>query len=111
MRHHRDRIHHRVDQAGDQVGRAGTGGRAAHADFAGGPRVAFGREAGVLLMPHQNVLDRVIVQGVVKRQRHAAGISENDLDLFPRQAFQHDLCAAHQFGDILILLRITDIAS
>ena len=54
----RNRIHHGVDQAGHQVGRARTGGRAAHAHLAGGARVSFRREAGVLLMPHQNVLDR-----------------------------------------------------
>ena len=35
----------RVDQAGDQVGRAGPGGRAADADLAGRPRIAFGGEA------------------------------------------------------------------
>ena len=72
MRDDRDRIHHGVHQAGDQVGGAGTGGGAADADFAGGARIAFGREAGVLFVPHQDVADVVIVERVVERQRDAA---------------------------------------
>ncbi len=52
----RDGIHHRIDQAGDQIGRAGAGSRAAHAHLARGARVAFRRERGVLLVPHQDVL-------------------------------------------------------
>ena len=87
----RDRIHHGVDQAGDQVGGAGTGGGAADADLAGGPRIALGGEGGVLFVPHQDVPDRVIVEGVVERQRDAAGISEDALDVFPQQTFEQHL--------------------
>ena len=31
-----------------------------------GPRIAFRRETGVLLVPHQHMPDRVIVQSVVQ---------------------------------------------
>ena len=53
----RDGIHHGVHQAGDKVGGAGAGGGAADADFAGGARVAFGGEAGVLFVAHEDVAD------------------------------------------------------
>ena len=85
-------------RAGDQVGGAGSGGRQAHADFAGGARVAFGRETGVLLMPHQDVAEGVIVQGVVQRQRDAARDTRKCTSTFSRdQAFQHDSCSADQW--------------
>ena len=53
-----NRVHHGVDQTRHQIGGAGTGSRAAHAHLAGRPRVALRREGGVLLVPHQHVLDR-----------------------------------------------------
>jgi hypothetical protein len=62
-----DGIHHGVDQAGDQVGGAGAGGGAADAHLAGGARVAFGGEAGVLFVAHQHMADVVVVDGVVER--------------------------------------------
>ena len=62
----RDGIHHGVHQAGDQVGGAGAGGGAADADLAGGAGVPFGGEDGVLLVPHQDVADGVVVHRVVK---------------------------------------------
>ena len=92
----RDRIHQGVDQAGDEVGGAGTGGGAADADLAGGARVTFGGEGGVLFVPHQDVADLVIVQRVVEGQRDAAGIAEDAIDAFADQAFQQHSRAAHQ---------------
>ena len=92
----RDGIHHGVHQAGDQVGGAGAGGGAADADLAGGARVAFGGEGGVLLVPHQDVADLVIVEGVVEGERDAAGIAEDAIDAFPGQAFEQHFRAAHQ---------------
>ena len=92
----RDRIHHRVHQAGDQVGGAGTGGGAADADFAGGARVAFGGEGGILLVPDQHVADVVVVQGVIEGQGDAAGIAEDAIHAFPGQTFQQHFRAAHQ---------------
>ena len=92
-----NRIHHGVDQAGDQVGGAGSGSGAADAYAAGGARIAFGGESGILLVPHQNVPDRMVVQGVVERQRDAARIAEEAVHVLANQAFQQDLRAGHQF--------------
>src|SRR5438067_1727867 len=71
---------------------------AAHAHLARRPRVALRRERRILLVPHQHVLDRRIVDGVIKRQRDTAWVAEDDLYLFPRQALQHHLRAAHEVG-------------
>src|SRR5690348_3853234 len=52
-----DGIHHGIDQAGDQVGGAGSGGSAADADASGGAGIAFGGEGGVLFVTHQDMAD------------------------------------------------------
>ena len=74
----------------------GPGGGAADAHFAGGARVAFGGEGGILLVAHQHVADGVIVEHVVEREGDAARIAENAIHAFPDQAFQQHPCAAHQ---------------
>ena len=73
----RDRIHQRVGQAGDRVGGAGPGGHQHAADLAGRARIAFGRVHRALLVPHQDVLQLVLLeQRVVDRQHRAARIAE-----------------------------------
>ena len=94
----RDGIHHGVDQAGDEVGGAGAGGGAADADLAGGARVAFGGEAGVLFVAHEDVADVVVVEGVVEREGDAAGIAEEAIDAFAGEAFEQHFGAAHEFA-------------
>ena len=84
----RDGIHHGVHQAGDEVGGAGAGGGAADADLAGGARIAFGGEGGIFFVPHQDVADVVIVEGVVEGEGDAAGIAEDAIHAFAGQAFQ-----------------------
>ena len=98
----RDGIHHGVHQAGGEVGGAGAGGGAADADLAGGARIAFGGEGGVLLVPHQHVADVVVVEGVVEGEGDAAGIAEDAIDAFPGQALQQHFRAAHQRRDIYV---------
>jgi hypothetical protein len=95
-RDHRYRIHERVDQAGDQIGGARTGCGAAHADPAGCPGISLGGKNGVLLVPHQDVPDMVIVDGVIKRQRDTAGVAENAIHLFVHKALEEHSCSAHQ---------------
>ena len=97
-----DGIHHGIDEAGDQVGGAGAGGGAADAYFAGGARVAFGGEAGVLFVAHQHMADVVVVEGVVEGEGDAAGISEEAVDAFARQAFQQHFRAVHQSRHIFL---------
>ena len=93
--HDGNRIHHRVHQTRHQVGRARTGRRAAHAHFAGGARIAFGREARILFVAHQDMADGVIVNRVIQRQRDAAGIAEEAIHALLGQTFQQHFRAAH----------------
>jgi hypothetical protein len=82
--HHRDRVHIGVGDGGDQVRRAGAAGRHADADAPGGLRVAGGRVAGPLLVPHQDVPDDLRVeQRVVGRQDGAAGDAEHHVSAHP----------------------------
>src|SRR6185312_17237761 len=76
----RDGIHQGIDEAGHEVGGAGARGGAANAGSAGGARIARGRERRVLLMPDEDVLDVRVVDRIVERQRHAAGIAEKYID-------------------------------
>ena len=71
--HHRHRVQHRVGDAGDQVRRARSGGRHAHADAAAGARIAVGRECRALLVADQHVAAGLEpVQRVVERHDRAA---------------------------------------
>jgi len=78
----RNRIHHGVDQTRHQIGGAGTRSGAAHTHLASRPRVALGREGGVLLVPDQDVLNGRVIDGVIKRQCHAAWVPKDNFYLF-----------------------------
>ena len=92
----RDRIHQRVGEAGDRVGRAGAGGDEQHADLAGRARVAFGGVRGALLVAHQDVADLVLAEErVVDRQHRAAGIAEHVLDALVLQRLDDHFGAGH----------------
>ena len=75
----RHRVHVRVRDRRDQVGRARTGGRHADADPAGGLRVPGGGVAGALLVADQDVPHRRVEQRVVGRQDGAARDAEDYL--------------------------------
>ncbi len=93
---HRNGVHHRIHQAGNQIGGAGAGRGATNAHASRGARVAFGRERRVLLVPHQDVADGMVVESIVQRQRHAARIAENAVYVLTNQALQQNLGARHQ---------------
>ena len=76
-RDHRDRVHVRVRDRGDQVGRARAGGRHAHADPTGRRGVTLRGVAGALLVADQDVPDLGVHQRVVRRQDRAAGDPED----------------------------------
>jgi hypothetical protein len=77
----RDRIHQRVGQAGDGVGRAGAGGHEHDPGLAGGARIAFGGMHRALFVAHEDVADGVLLEDlVIDRQDRAAGIAEYDVD-------------------------------
>ena len=88
-----DRVEHRGRDAGDQVRRAGAGGRERHADLARGARVAVGHVRRALLVPHEHVADRVLQQRVVDGHHRAAGVAEDDVDPFAREHLPDDLRA------------------
>ena len=79
-RDHRHRVHVRVGDRRDQVGRARAGGGHADADLAGGLRVAGGGVPGALLVADQDVAHLRVEERVVRRQDRAAGDAEHDLD-------------------------------
>ena len=94
----RDRVHQRVGQAGDRVGRAGPGGDEQHADLAGRARVAFGGVRGALLVAHQDMANLVLAENrVVDRQHRAAGIAEHEIDALVLQRLDDHLRAGHLF--------------
>ena len=87
-------VHQRVHQAGHRVGGAGAAGDQHHPDLAGGAGVAFRRMHRRLLVPHQDVPDRVLlVDRVVDRQHSPARVAEHDLHALVLQGLQKDLGA------------------
>ena len=111
--HDGDRIHQRVGEAGDGIGRAGPGGDQHDADLAGRARVALGRMHRAALLAHQHVLDLLLLeQLVVDRQHGAAGIAEQVLDPLVGQRPDDHLGARHLqcHGNTLRLRRSTGSA-
>ena len=87
----RDRVHQRVLERGDQVGRGRSGGDETDTDLAGRPRVPFRRVPGGSLLAYQHVAQALeVVQGVVDRQDRAAGQTEDEIHAFPLDALEHD---------------------
>ncbi len=80
--HHRNRVEHRRRDAGDEVGRARTGGGDAHAHAARRARVPVGHVSRTLLVPNEDVTDRRLEHRVVGRHDRAARIAEDDVDAF-----------------------------
>src|SRR5262249_12466630 len=66
---------------------------------AGRARIPFGRVHGALLVPHQDVLDLLLLeQGVVDRQHGSAGIAEDVLDPLIAQRLDHHFRPGHFFA-------------
>ena len=92
----RNRIHQRVGQAGDGVGRARARGDQQHADLAGRAGVAFRRVGGALFVAHQHMAKLVLVkERVVDRQHRAARIAEHDVDALILQRLDDHFRAGH----------------
>ena len=71
----------------------GPGGGQAHAHLARGPGVAVGGVAGALLVPHQDVVDVEIVEGVVQGDDLPPGKPEYGVDPFALERFEdHSGC-------------------
>ena len=95
-------IHERVGQAGDQVGRAGSGSGHTEADFAGGTGVALGGKHPALLMARKDGADLFRTRkGLVDGHARPAGIGENGVGPLEFEAADKDLRAVHQLGVLL----------
>ena len=100
---HRDRIHQRIGEARDRVGRARPGRHQHDADLAGRARIALGHVRRALLVPHQDVPHLVLLEDrVVHRQHRAAGIAENIGHALIHQRLDHHLRARHLLGHLFV---------
>jgi hypothetical protein len=95
----RNRIHHRVGDRRDQVGRARARSRKRDADPAGGLCVALRHVAAALLVAGLDVLELGVVERVVGRQVGAAGDSEDVLDALGLQRFTQCIRRPHGASD------------
>ena len=85
---HRDGIHLRGGDAGDEVGGARTGRRPGDAGASGDSGVAVGGVRRALLVANQYMAQlRVLRQYLVQGQYRPAGETENDVHAFPYQGF------------------------
>ncbi len=97
---HRDRIHVGGGDAGDRVGHARAAGDEADPDLLRGTRVRIGRVDRCLLVPHEDVLDLLLLEErVVNVEDGPAGVPEEVLDAFFLKAAHDDLCAG-DFHDV-----------
>ena len=86
----------RVGEAGDGVGGAGTRRDQHAADLAGRARIAFGGVHRALLVPHQDVLDHLLLEDrVIDRQHRAARIAEDVLHALIGERLDHHFGAGH----------------
>ncbi len=95
----RDRIHQRVGEAGDGIGRAGTGGHEDDAGLARRARIAFRRMDGTLLVADEDVADLVLLeQRVIDRKHRAARIAENGVHALIDQSLDDNFSACQFLG-------------
>jgi len=85
-RHQRRRVHQRVLERGDQVGRPRSRSGHDHTDPATGLGEALGHMSGSLFVSCQDVADRAVDQGVIGGENGAAGHPEHDVNPFVLEA-------------------------
>ena len=101
----RDRIHQRIGQRGDHVGRARPRRDERNARLAGRARIALGGMARALLMANEDVLDGLLLENlVIDRQHRAARITENVLDAVILQRLHDHRRAGHLPGFVFLRL-------
>ncbi len=91
----RDRVHHRVGDRGDQVGRAGARGGEGDADPARGLGVALGRVPAALLVAHLDVAEVGVDERVVGGQVGPAGDPEDVLDALGLEGLHQCVSGSH----------------
>jgi len=101
--HQRDRIHPRIGDPGNCIGRAGAGRDQRHARLASGAGVTFCCVDRSGLVANQNVADvprppGIAEQLIIDRQHRAAGIAEHEFDPLFDQALHQNGRAAEWGG-------------
>lgn len=92
----RDAVHVRVGDRGDEVRRAGTGGRHAHAGLAGRARVTVRHEGAALFVTGQDGADLLGAgEALVQLHGGAARVGEDRVDAQVLEAAYHDVTTAH----------------
>jgi len=95
---HRDRVHICGGDARHRIGHPGAAGDQRHADLVAAAGVGVGGVHRRLLVPHQNVLEAILLEDlVVDVEDRATGIPEDVLDPFFRQAPDDDFGACDLF--------------
>ena len=97
---HGDRIHHRVAQRRDDVGRRRPTGHHRHAGATGRVGEPFGHVARALLVAHEDVADRRVEDRVVDGEDGAARQAEHDLHTLELEALDEGL-APVELHDVL----------
>ena len=93
--HHRNAVHVRCCDTCHCIGHARPGGNQGHADIARSACITISRMNGGLLMPHQNVLDRLLLEnGVVNVEYCTTRVTPQVFDAFSLQCFYKNLCAS-----------------
>gem|GEM_PF-6412712 len=92
-RHDRNRIHHRIDEPGDEIGRPRSRGCAANADASAGPCITTRRKRRARLMANEDVTHGMSVERIVKRHDGAAGVAENNVDPLAFECFKDRVSA------------------
>ena len=92
-------IHHRVDDPGDQIGRARARGRDAHTHTAGRAREAARRKNRRGFVAYEHVRDTMIVECIVERHDRAARIAEHRFDSQALECIENDRCARARVHD------------
>ena len=93
--HHGHAVHVGVGDGGHQVGGSRTGGGQADPHLARRSGVAVGGVARALLVPHQDVVDVEIVEGVVQGDDLPPGEAEYGVDPFALERFEDHSCCFH----------------
>jgi hypothetical protein len=87
--YHRDRVHHRIADSGDQVGCSWPGCPDTNADLTGCVGISFRHVSAALLVPDQHMLKKLaVVDFIVKRNNRAARISEDNLNALTAETLQ-----------------------
>jgi hypothetical protein len=96
---HGDRVHVRVGDRRDQIGRPGAGGGDADAYLAGGLGVPGRGVPGALLVPDQYVADLGVEDRVVRGQDRTARDTEHDVDTERLEGSDERLRAGDRLAD------------